>query len=112
VIDPSDMSRGYQRARPVVTDLARNRHLGSPGKLETADLSFAEEMGRRASRAMHNAHLLLSAKPAGTYRQRRLSRALRKRGLYCPSSAAGICAGGCFWIRSVGKIDDTTLVDP
>jgi hypothetical protein len=33
-------------------------------------------------------------------------------GLYCPSSAAGICAGGCFWVRSVGKIDDTSLVDP
>jgi signal transduction histidine kinase/PAS domain-containing protein len=33
-----------------------------PHRFTAADLSFAEELGRRASQALHNAHLLLSAK--------------------------------------------------
>jgi PAS domain S-box-containing protein len=33
-----------------------------PRRFTAADLSFAEELGRRASQAMHNANLLLSAK--------------------------------------------------
>jgi PAS domain S-box-containing protein len=33
-----------------------------PRRFTSADLSFAEELGRRASQAMHNSHLLLSAK--------------------------------------------------
>jgi PAS domain S-box-containing protein len=51
---------------PIILDTVPTGVIGffatRPRRLGASDLSFAEELGRRASQAMHNAHLLLSAK--------------------------------------------------